>query len=439
MQGGGVRPVSRLRLSTQAMLLAGVFAAVLLLLGGLGLHSAGEALQALPQGEAAADATAALRRFRGVSTAAIAVGLLFAALGGAALRRSLLRRLGGEPEVAAARVQDLASLDLSAPATAHEDEDHSLMAALGRLQATLAGAVQQARKQAEGLGAASCCIAQDNALLAQHGETQAALLQGSATSMSRLGDAVQQAGEHTRAAEQLTQDAGRIAQRGGEVVGQVVDTMKGINQASQQIADIVGVIDGIAFQTNLLALNAAVEAARAGEQGRGFAVVAAEVRGLAQRSAEAAREIKALIGASVERVAMGTALVDQAGATMTEVVSAIQRVTDIMGQIHAAAAEQRSGVSHVGEVLRQMDQATQRGITLAQQGNIAAGQLQQQAGQLLQSLAKFRLVDEVRITPAETGQVERRGPHRASNVSRPDFNARARPLARTGTHRHEAP
>jgi methyl-accepting chemotaxis protein len=182
-----------------------------------------------------------------------------------------------------------------------------------------------------------------------------------------------------------------VAVQGGEVVAQVVDTMKGINEASRKIADIISVIDGIAFQTNILALNAAVEAARAGEQGRGFAVVASEVRSLAGRSADAAKEIKGLINASVNRVAQGTSLVDQAGTTMSEVVASIKRVTDIMGQISSASAEQSMGVSHVGDAVVQMDQATQQNAALVEQMAAAAGSLKAQAQELVQTVAVFKL------------------------------------------------
>jgi methyl-accepting chemotaxis protein len=185
--------------------------------------------------------------------------------------------------------------------------------------------------------------------------------------------------------------ASTVAVRGGEVVAEVVDTRKGINEASRKISDIISVIDGIAFQTNILALNAAVEAARAGEQGRGFAVVASEVRSLAGRSAEAAKEIKTLINASVERVEKGTALVDQAGSTMTEVVGSIKRVTDIMGEISAASNEQALGVAQVGEAVSQMDQATQQNAALVEEMAAAASSLKSQAQELVQTVAVFRL------------------------------------------------
>jgi methyl-accepting chemotaxis protein len=234
--------------------------------------------------------------------------------------------------------------------------------------------------------------------------------------------------------------ASTVAVRGGEVVSRVVDTMKGINDSSKRIADITSVIDGIAFQTNLLALNAAVEAARAGEQGRGFAVVAAEVRNLAQRSAEAAKEIKGLITASVERVEQGTALVDQAGATMSEVVDSIRRVTDIMGEISAASAEQSAGVAQVGEALSQMDQSTQQNAALVEQSAAAAESLKHQALMLVQAVTVFKVGPSHRTFAAppssqaalphpRSGARERRGPGRAQNVMRPDFGSRAAPAA----------
>jgi methyl-accepting chemotaxis protein len=221
-----------------------------------------------------------------------------------------------------------------------------------------------------------------------------------------------------------------VAVQGGQVVAEVVDTMKGINDSSRKIADIIGVIDGIAFQTNILALNAAVEAARAGEQGRGFAVVASEVRNLAQRSAEAAKEIKGLIGTSVERVEQGTALVDRAGATMSEVVDSIKRVTDIMGEISAASAEQSAGVAQVGEAVSQMDQTTQQNAALVEESAAAAESLKTQARGLVETVAVFRLSGDgaMHAQPAPAF-VERRGPDRARNVTRPSFAAKKAPAA----------
>jgi methyl-accepting chemotaxis protein len=202
---------------------------------------------------------------------------------------------------------------------------------------------------------------------------------------------VRQNADNARTANQLAHGASKVAQQGGSVVGQVVETMKSINDASRRIGDIIGVIDGIAFQTNLLALNAAVEAARAGEQGRGFAVVAGEVRNLARRATDAAKEIKGLVNTSVERVERGTELVDRAGTTMTEVVASIQRVTDLMGEISAASTEQSTGVAQVGEAVSQMDQVTQQNAALVEESAAAAESLKQQAQQLVAAVAVFRL------------------------------------------------
>jgi methyl-accepting chemotaxis protein len=209
--------------------------------------------------------------------------------------------------------------------------------------------------------------------------------------MRQLSTTVKQNADNARQANQLALNASTVAVQGGEVVGRVVETMKGINESSRKISDIISVIDGIAFQTNILALNAAVEAARAGEQGRGFAVVASEVRSLAGRSAEAAKEIKTLINASVERVEHGSALVDQAGATMTEVVGSIRRVTDIMGEISAASNEQATGVAQVGDAVMQMDQATQQNAALVEEMAAAASSLKTQANELVLAVGAFKL------------------------------------------------
>jgi methyl-accepting chemotaxis protein len=261
--------------------------------------------------------------------------------------------------------------------------------------------------------------------------------------MEQLGSTVKQNADNARQANQLALGASTVAVKGGEVVGQVVETMKGINDSSKKIADIISVIDGIAFQTNILALNAAVEAARAGEQGRGFAVVAAEVRSLAGRSADAAKEIKSLITASVERVEQGTALVDQAGVTMSEIVSSIRRVTDIMGEISAASTEQSAGVAQVGQAITQMDQATQQNAALVEESAAAAESLKGQAQQLVSAVAVFKLMQGETVAPpaapahgsAERGYdgAERRGPDRAKNVTRPKFGTKPRPKAEVPT------
>jgi methyl-accepting chemotaxis protein len=218
--------------------------------------------------------------------------------------------------------------------------------------------------------------------------------------MEELSSTVKQNADNARQANQLAQSASTVAVKGGEVVGQVVETMKDINNSSKKISDIISVIDGIAFQTNILALNAAVEAARAGEQGRGFAVVASEVRNLAGRSADAAKEIKTLINASVERVEQGTLLVDQAGATMTEVVSSIRRVTDIVGEISAASAEQAAGVGQVGEAVTQMDQVTQQNAALVEEMAAAASSLKGQAQDLVQVVSAFNLGSNAQAQPS---------------------------------------
>ena len=318
------------------------------------------------------------------------VAVALGALMGLTVTRSIVRPLQQGQQAA----ESIADGDLTHPITASgNDETGQLLQALSTMQSRLATIVGNVRYSAEGVATASAEIASGNNDLSARTEQQASALEETAASMEELGSTVRQNADNARTANQLAMSASTVAQQGGDVVAEVVDTMKGINDSSRKIADIISVIDGIAFQTNILALNAAVEAARAGEQGRGFAVVAGEVRSLAQRSAEAAKEIKGLIGTSVERVERGTALVDKAGATMTEVVSAIRRVTDIMGEISAASSEQSQGVSQVGEAITQMDQATQQNAALVEQSAAAADSLKTQAGQLVDAVAVFRLSD----------------------------------------------
>jgi methyl-accepting chemotaxis protein len=274
---------------------------------------------------------------------------------------------------------------------AGNDETVQLLTAMSTMQTSFAGIVRSVKTSAQGVATASAEIAQGNQDLSSRTESQASALEETAASMEELSSTVKQNADSAREANQLAVSASTVAVQGGEVVGQVVSTMKGINESSRKISDIIQVIDGIAFQTNILALNAAVEAARAGEQGRGFAVVASEVRSLAGRSAEAAKEIKNLINASVERVEHGTTLVDQAGVTMSEVVSSIRRVTDIMGEISAASNEQSLGVSQVGEAVSQMDQVTQQNAALVEQMAAAAGSLNAQANELVQAVGVFKM------------------------------------------------
>ena len=265
-----------------------------------------------------------------------------------------------------------------------------LMQALASMRDNLSRVVSEVIQGSQSVATASAEIAQGNNDLSSRTEQQASALEQTSASMEQLGATVRNNADNARQANQMAQSASEVAVRGGDVVGQVVNTMRDINDSSKKISDIIGVIDGIAFQTNILALNAAVEAARAGEQGRGFAVVASEVRSLAQRSAGAAKEIKSLISASVDRVEHGTELVDQAGSTMQEVVSAIRRVTDIVGEISSSSAEQSTGVAQVVEAVTQMDHTTQQNAALVEQSAAAADSLRSQAEHLLSTVAVFR-------------------------------------------------
>ena len=343
----------------------------------------------------------------------------------------VLRSIQGPVERCSRLARHIADGDLmprDEPVHKRHDSIGELEKALSDMQSNLAKIVDGVRSSADSVATASAQIAQGNNDLSSRTEQQAGALEEAAASMEELGSTVRQNADNAKQANQLAQSASTVAIQGGEVVAQVVDTMKGINDSSKKIADIISVIDGIAFQTNILALNAAVEAARAGEQGRGFAVVASEVRSLAGRSANAAKEIKSLIAASVERVEQGTTLVDKAGATMTEVVSSIKHVTDIMGEISAASTEQSQGFAQVGEAISQMDQVTQQNAALVEESAAAAESLKGQAQQLVQAVAVFKLsVGESRAAAVPSyAAAERRSPARAKNVIRPAFGIKAK-------------
>jgi methyl-accepting chemotaxis protein len=334
-------------------------------------------------------ATARYRMIQKIAIAAVVTGLLSSFLFGFALIRSIGRQLGGEPWEATAVAQRVAAGELGTIIQLKAGDRTSLMAHLKAMQEGLTEVVKRVRTNSDCVATASSQIASGNGDLSVRTEEQASALQETAASMRALTAAVGRNADSAVQANQLACSASGLAAKGGLVVGQVVTTMKGINDSSKKISDIIGLIDGIAFQTNILALNAAVEAARAGEQGRGFAVVASEVRSLAQRSGHMAREIKALITASVEQVDEGTALVDQAGATMTDVVNAIQRVTDIVTAISAAGDAQRAGVGQVEQALSRMDRGTQQNAALVEECAAAAESLRQQANALVAAVAVF--------------------------------------------------
>jgi methyl-accepting chemotaxis protein len=346
------------------------------------------ALQTRLIDEATATAAATKRNAMAAEMALVVVALAAGSLIAWRITRGVTRPLGRAVAVA----ERIAEGDLTSEVRAERnDETGRLLQAIASMQDRLSALVGHIRQAAEAIETASSEVASGNQDLSHRTEQAASNLQQTASSMEQLTGTVKQSAEAARQANQLASSAAEVAGRGGSVVSEVVTTMNQITHSSMKIADIIGVIDGIAFQTNILALNAAVEAARAGEQGRGFAVVAGEVRSLAGRSAEAAREIKSLIGASVERVETGSRLVADAGATMTEIVGSVQRVSDIIAEITASSAEQSEGIGQVNTAVGQLDQMTQQNAALVEEGAAAAESLKEQAHRLAQLVGTFRV------------------------------------------------
>jgi methyl-accepting chemotaxis protein len=321
----------------------------------------------------------------------LGVSLLAGAAFAALLARSLRLQLGGEPADAARILQTVARGDLTSAIAVRAGDTRSVMASIAAMQASLASVVGRVRSGSEQVATASAQIAQGNQDLSSRTEAQAASLQQTASSMETLSTTVRASTDSARTANGIAGAASAAATRGGESVRRVVATMDDIAGSGQKMAEIIGVIDGIAFQTNILALNAAVEAARAGDQGRGFAVVAGEVRNLAQRSAQAAREIKDMIEESIERVNGGNHLAVEAGAAMEEIVAQVSRVSDLIGEITSSALEQDSGIAQINEAVTQMDRTTQQNAALVEQASAAATSLHQQAEQLVGAVSVFRV------------------------------------------------
>lgn len=333
---------------------------------------------------------------RNAMIAACLLTFIAAGVAGFLVTRSITRPMAQAVKLAEA----VAGGDLTVQVSMdNKDEVGQLLRALARMNESLVGIVDRVRSSSSGIATGSSQIATGNADLSQRTEQQASALQQTAATMDELSSTVRNNADNASQANQLATCASEIADQGGAVVNQVVQTMKGINESSRKISDIISVIDGIAFQTNILALNAAVEAARAGEQGRGFAVVAGEVRTLARRSADAAKEIKGLITDSVDQVEQGTKLVDQAGQTMTDIVSSIKRVSDIVGEISSASKEQSQGVSQVNQAVSQLDNVTQQNAALVEQSAAAAESLRLQAQGLVEAVAIFKIMANARTSP----------------------------------------
>ena len=358
------------------------------------LVEATDAFAGYAHDRAGAMETEAAEHYAAQRTLAIVVSIVTvvcALLAAMLITRSVTRALGAEPAELSEVTRRVASGDLTPVAGADRAPAGSVLASMADMQASLVRLIGEVRAAAEGIATGSSQIASGNQDLSSRTEQQASSLQETASSMEELTSTVKHNAENAQQASVLAGNASEVAQRGSVVVEQVVETMVDISARSSQIADITGIIEGIAFQTNILALNAAVEAARAGEQGRGFAVVASEVRSLAQRSSSAAKEIKELIVASVQKIQDGSALASDAGATMSKVTQAVARVTDIMGEIAAASAEQSRGIEQVNQTITQMDEVTQQNAALVEQAAAASKSLEAQGQQLTSSVAFFRV------------------------------------------------
>jgi methyl-accepting chemotaxis protein len=356
-----------------------------------------------------------VRTFRSATTiiSLSVVAIALAAALGWLITRSLLRQLGGEPGYAAGITDQIAAGDLTVRIELLANDTSSLLYSIAAMRDRLASIVSEVRSSTDSVATASNEIASGNQDLSSRTEQQAGSLEETASSMEELTATVKQNADFARQANQLAASASGVAVRGGDVVDGVVETMESISASSKKIVDIIGVIDGIAFQTNILALNAAVEAARAGEQGRGFAVVASEVRNLAQRSASAAKDIKHLIGESVEKIANGAMLVDEAGGTMREIVSSIKHVSEIMEQITAASGEQEAGIEQINQAIMEMDGVTQQNAALVEQAAAAAEALQGQSTHLAELVSVFKLEGG-----AAPGKVRAMAPARRRQESR---------------------
>jgi len=390
--------------------------------------------------DASIETTVLYQSSRTLMVSLILGGILLGIALGVLITRAITRPLKRAVDVA----ELVANGDLTSKIEVDsKDETGQLLAALQRMNESLVKIVGEVRSGSEAIGSGTKQIASGNADLSSRTEEQASSLEETASSMEELTSTVKQNAENAKQANQLAIGASAVAVKGGAVVKEVVGTMSSINESSKKIVDIIGVIDGIAFQTNILALNAAVEAARAGEQGRGFAVVASEVRNLAQRSAAAAKEIKALIGDSVDKVGAGTKLVDEAGKTMEEIVTSVKRVTDIMSEITAASQEQSSGIEQVNTAITQMDEVTQQNASLVEEAAAAAESLEEQAQNLEAVVAVFKVGQAApSAMPVHSMEVhakaekpvrpaaERRSPNRAPNVARlPGKSAKVQPAA----------